>query len=88
MAGGIMNKILVRFLIPATGDCFDVFIPDFMPVKTICSLLGKAIDGMTEAEYKSSGQEVLCSVETQQILNPEQSLAEYGVCNGDTLIFC
>lgn len=83
-----MDKILVKLFVPALGKSFDVFIPNFLKIKTVCELLGSAVMDLSNLEYVSSGYEVLCSFEKNQILGSDQILANYEVNNGDTLIFC
>ena len=83
-----MDKVLIDLFVPAIGMHFDVFIPEFMQIKTICELLGKAVVELSEEQYVSSEQEVLCSVEMQLVLDCEKTLEDYNVQNGDTLMLC
>lgn len=83
-----MDKVLVNLFIPAINEHFDVFIPRFLLVKEVCLLLGDAIQELSNGSYVSSGQELLCSIEKLQILRYERSLLEYGIQNGEHLLFC
>lgn len=83
-----MDKILINLFIPALNEHFDVFVPDFLPVKDVCALLGDAIQELSNKQYVSSRQEILCSVERLQVLSFERSLMDYGIQNGEHLLLC
>ena len=83
-----MEKVLVSLFIPAIGKSFDVFIPKFLQIRIVCELLGTAIMELSNEEYISSGQELLCSVEKQQILSFDHTLEDYEVQIGEMLILC
>lgn len=83
-----MEKVLIDLFVPAIEVHFDVFIPTFLHINTIIELLGKAIENMSNGEYVSSGQELLCSVDRQQVLNFELTLRDYDVKNGESLMLC
>lgn len=83
-----MDKILINLFVPTIGKHFDVFIPEFLPIKTVCELLGKVVMELSDEEYISSKQELLCSLDKQLILDFEQTLSDYNVKNGETLILC
>lgn len=56
--------------------------------------IGRVIEEMVEmiaqkeqlSVEKDRGFFLLCRPETQEVFNPSQSLAELGVCSGDTLL--
>lgn len=83
-----MDKTLISIFIPAIDLEYDVFIPNFLPVGDVCKLLGAAVTELSNARYVSSGQELLCSIESKRVLKPEYSLEEHGIQNGEHLLFC
>lgn len=82
-----MDKILINLYVPAIHEYYDIFVPHILPVKDICKLLGKAIEELSNRQYITSGEEILCSAERQNILNPDWKLIEYGIQNGEHLLF-
>lgn len=83
-----MEKVLIDLFVPAIESHFDVFIPNFLHINMVIELLGKAIENMSNGEYISSGQEILCSVDRKQVLNMEHTLRDYDVKNGEFLMLC
>lgn len=83
-----MKKVLINLFVPAIGEYFDVFVPDSLLIKDVCTLLGDSIQELSNKQYISSGEEVLCSLDKKQILRPERNLMEYGIRNGEHLLLC
>lgn len=81
-----MNKILINLFVPAINEYYDIFIPNFLSIREICLLLGKAIEELSNNQYVLSGEELLCSVERRKILNPNQNFMDYGIQNGEHLL--
>lgn len=79
-------KILVCIYVPAISKKFDVWIPDFLSIKEIISLIVKAVKELSNSKYVSSGFEFLCLKEKNLLLKDNATLKEYGVRNGDNLI--
>lgn len=82
-----MNKILIHVYVPALQMWFDVLIPDFLKCNDIVSALGNLIADVTEGKYYSSGEEILCSNDSLKVFKGEKTLNEYGVTNGENLLF-
>lgn len=81
-----MEKVLVALECPSISKSYDVYIPDFLSVNMAASLLGKALEELSDYHYVSSGHEFLCLKEKRILLKGEASLKDYGIENGDHLI--
>lgn len=83
-----MDKVLVCLYVPVINEYFDVLFPTFLPIKELCSQIGKTIEEVSGGRYVSSGCEILCSVDRSAVLNGNNSLMDYRIQNGDRLMFC
>lgn len=79
-------KILVNVFVPAIGEKYDIMVPDFLRIKVISNLVAEAVENLSDNKYVSSGQEQLCSVEKNILLNSNATLKNYGVQNGGHLV--
>lgn len=79
-------KILVNVFVPAIGGKYDILVPDFLKVRTITSLVARAVVNLSDHKYTSSGEENLCSAEKNILLSSNVTLEKYGIQNGDHLI--
>lgn len=80
-----MEKVIVSVAVPSLNMCFDILLPKTLEVKTIVHLLVEAITGLTNREYSSSNEELLCWKEKEIVLNEKKLLADYDIKNGDHL---
>lgn len=83
-----MDKLLVNIYIPALEKNYDMFIPNFLPIGTVIELIGQMIEEVSDHKYISSGQEFLCFVDKNILLKQNMTLQEYGVRNGEHMLFC
>lgn len=81
-----MEKVLIRLEIPAIPDSYDIWVPDFLPIKEIIPLLTKAIQELSDDVYRRSGTEQICNCEREQLLNPNCTLKSNGIKNGQHLL--
>ena len=80
-----MDKVLVCVLVPSLNEKFDISIPKYMAIELVIQLLVKALCGITNSNYSSSGAELLCWKEKEIVLNGKKNFSEYGIRNGDIL---
>lgn len=83
-----MEQVLINLYIPSLGQKYDVFIPTFLTFRELCGLLGEGVETLSQGQYRSSGQEFLCSLERNQILREECRPKDYQIQNGEHLILC
>ena len=83
-----MDKALVNLFVPSLGEHYDVYIPVFLTVGEISGLLARLLEDLTNHQYASSGQEVLCSLDKNLLLRSESALRDYGILNGEHLMLC
>ena len=83
-----MEKVLVNLFVPSLGERYDVYIPTFLRVEEITSLLAKTMVDLSAHQYVSSGEEFLCSLDQNQLLRQERTLADYDIVNGEHLMLC
>ena len=82
----LIMKILVNVKIPAINNEYDMLIPDFEKIGTIIGLLNDIAAEMSGNQYAASGEEVLCHLENNVVLENDYTLKDYDVKNGDTLL--
>lgn len=82
----VVMKILVNVFVPAIGKKYDILVPDFLRVRTITSLVARAVENLSDHMYVSSGEESLCSAEKNILLSSNVTLEKYGIQHGDHLI--
>lgn len=79
-------KVLLKVLVPAIQMEFDMKIPDFITVEEIIPLIIDAINEISTRKYITSGVEILCYKSKNIILASGNTLCQYDIKNGDTLI--
>lgn len=81
-----MSKILINLSIPAIADSCDIWIPDFLEVRALIPMLANVVTEHSAGRYTSSGQEFLCYVEKNQVLEGTSRIQDCGIQNGDHLM--
>lgn len=81
-----MEKLLIARAVPALGKTYDLSVPDFLPVGQLIPLLAEALADLSGGGYISSKGELLCRAEAKGILDPDHTLGEYGIQNGEELL--
>lgn len=77
---------MVHLKIPASHQEFDMFIPTEMSVYKAATLIGQALEKMTNGIYCFSNHEILCCPSRGYILHPTHKIKEYGFSRGEELI--
>ena len=83
-----MEKVLVNLFVPSLGERYDVYLPTFLRVDVITSLLAEIIVDLSAHQYVSSGEEFLCSIDQNQLLRQERTLTDYDIVNGEHMMLC
>ena len=81
-----MNKILIRVYVPSLAKEFEIFICESQKMHEALPLISKAIEKISDEEYRSSGKEVLCTKKEGNIIDINFSACELGIHNGALLI--
>ena len=81
-----MEKILVSLECPSISASYDVYIPGFLSVGMVASLIGKALEELSDYHYVSSGHEFLCLKEKRLQLQRNAALKDYRIDNGAHLV--
>lgn len=82
-----MGKVLINLEVPAISESYDVYIPTFLNITKVAELLAKAVAELSDQRYVSSGHELLCHKENGYVMRVDKTFEEYGILNGDHLIF-
>lgn len=81
-----MGKILVSLKVPMLGEKYDVFVQDDMNIGTLTNVLVQGIYDISGGKYNISGREMLMSLKPDELLNPQNTLYEYGISDGTPLM--
>ena len=80
------NKVLVSLFVPEIGKNYDIYLPVNKKIGNIIILLNKAINELSNGNYKLDSNNLLYNVETKQIYNPDILLANTNIRNGTKLL--
>ena len=80
-----MAKMLINLTIPAISESYDLNVPDFLCVRFLIPVLVDAISELSAGRYVSSGREYLCCLDHNRKLDPDSTIRENGIQNGDHL---
>ena len=80
------NKVLVNLFVPEIGNRYDVYLPINKKIGNIVILLNKAINEITNGNYKIDANNLLYNVETKQLYNSDILLANTDIRNGTKLL--
>ena len=80
-------KVLVNVFVPAISEDYDLLIPTCMSIREVTTLMTEAIIYLSNNRYISSGQEFICLYEQNILLQDALTLRDYGVRNGDHLVY-
>ena len=81
-----MEKLLIRLSVPAAQKCFDLFLPQDVPIRQVVRSAADGVRDMTNGRYAPSGREMLIPEGAEAPLAPEKHLEQYGIRDGDRLI--
>ena len=80
-----MEKVLVALHIPVLEKCYDIWLPDFLPVGALVQQIIRAVEELTSGLYIPSGTEALCLMDAEVVMERERTLAQYGVRMGERI---
>lgn len=85
-----MNKILIRLYVPSIEQTFDLFVPTDMAISILTGLLVDGVVELCEGQFHpvevNSQRGILVMREPQYLLNPKNTLADYGAEDGTCLV--
>ena len=81
-----MGKLLLNVNIPAISESFDVFAPKDIPVSSIISVIIENVVNLSNGRYSVSNREMMMTYKPEMLLDPEKSLEDYGVKDGDRVL--
>lgn len=81
-----MDKILIHLSVPIIQQGFDMYIPVSLPMQELTGLLARAVENNTDGAYVSSGNEIVCIKEKNEILAQNLTVWECNIQNGDHLV--
>lgn len=81
-----MNKVLIKLIIPKIGYKYDVWIPLNRRIYNVIKLLVKALDELTNGEYKPIELPRLYDRRTGRCYDVNSTIGESGIKNGVELI--
>lgn len=81
-----MNKVLIQLYLPATGEKYDVRLPQSISVKQATELLSSFFSGIMGGAYIPDAGSVLCDMETGVVYNVNSSVAGLNLKNGSRLM--
>ena len=81
-----MEKILIKVIIPAVEEEMDAFVPADEPVEKVAALLSEGVKELTGGRFEYGERQMLLLADTEQVINPEATLYDYGIGDGSTLM--
>lgn len=78
-------KVQVMLIVPSIGAAHNVLLPESLRIRDVLPLLIKGITELSNHNYISSNEEFLCLDPLELPLDPEGTLLQFGVQNGDHL---
>jgi len=83
-----MDKVLINLFVPSMDAHYDIMIPKFLPIKTVCELLSKSLEEVSVHNFVPNGDEIICSVDRNIVLDANLTFNDYNILNGEHLIIC
>lgn len=81
-----MEKILIGLYVPAAQERFDIFAPADLDVAALARILAEGVADLCSGRYNTSGAEMLIQSDPPLLLDPDRTLADYGIRDGMQLI--
>ncbi len=78
-------KIQVMLLVPAIGMTYNVLLPASLSIRDLLPLIIGGVTELSNNSYVSSNEEFLCLDPLELPLDPDGTLLQFGVQNGDHL---
>ncbi len=81
-----MEKLLIRLYVPALMQHYDLFMPQDVPVARLLPVMTEGLVQLSQGRYSPSGRECLMASGAEAPLQPEKTLYDYGIQDGDRLL--
>lgn len=81
-----MEKKLVGLYVPAAQERFDILVPMDVAIGELAVLVTNGAAELCGGRYVPSREEVLTMRQPDMLLDPEKTLADYGVEDGAQLV--
>lgn len=81
-----MNKILVQLYIPMIEEQYDIYIPINKTLHKITNMLQKAVAELTNGGYIIQNNALLYNKTDGKIYNPNLTVKNSGIKNGEKII--
>ncbi len=78
-------KTQVMLLVPAIGMTYNVLLPASLSIRDLLPLIIGGVTELSNNSYVSSNEEFLCLDPLELPLDPDGTLLQFGVQNGDHL---
>ncbi len=81
-----MEKLLIHLYVPALVKDYDLFVPQDVPIRTVTLVIENGVRELSVNRYTPSGKAFLLLQGGAAPLDPEKTLADYGVQDGENLL--
>ena len=81
-----MDKVLINLYIPTANRSFDLFVPSDLIIRELTKVIINGVVYMCEGAFYASGREMLILTDPETLMDPDCTLADYGVMNGAKLM--
>lgn len=79
-------KILVELTVPVIGETYEIWVPKHLKIKMLTQMTVKSVRALSGEKYVPSGTERLCFRGEAKLLDPDLTLMDYNIKNGDQLL--
>lgn len=81
-----MDKILVRLLVPAVQESFDLFVPQDLEISVLTRLMSDGLETICKDRFISPENPFLLQKDPDILFDPSYTLMDYGVKDGVQLV--
>ncbi len=81
-----MDKILVRLLVPAVQETFDLFVPQDLEISVLTKLMSDGLETICKDRFSSAEISFLVQKDPDRLFEPSHTLMDYGVEDGAQLV--
>lgn len=72
--------------LPATGRCYDFWVPDDLRMQEAGQLICQAMESLEPDFFRFTGQQALMYERTGQIQQPDATVGQIGFVDGDRFV--
>lgn len=83
----MLNKVLIKLIVPEIDTNFDIFIPVNEVVWKIEKLILKSISDLTNTQFDINKEYILINKDTSKIYNNNEIIINTDIRNGSEIIF-